>query len=424
MKLIICLFEGISYPLINEYLENGLLPNFKTLCSNGYCGKLECAPIPYEASGITTSFSGVDVNHHGIISYWNPKSKNYIPTQWKSSDISDLMFWNKEPFNNLRYSLINLFGTQPTYKINGSMLSYSMDKNLRYSYPKELLLSLNKRGLPYVQDTCAFFTKKTVKSDFCRDVLSIDMLRKNVFFDLPNDDIDISVINFTAIDRLSHFCFDEIDNVKLENSLLYKAYEQCDKILGEIINLSIRLKSEIIVFSEIGFGHLKKFVSINDFLMQNDLLRKDTETQKTIFNKTIAFESVQGSHGININSKKHFVDGIIEDNEYENVLSQVIDKLICMPNPYNQNPMFKKVIRGTEFSHSDLVPDIIVEPYNWEYLPYGDPYWADHVSRHCQTGWHRRESFWGYLGTADKPDDILSLTDIYNLIIRLIASIK
>lgn len=424
MKLIVCVFEGISYPLLNEYLDNGLLPNFKNLCSNGQCGKLECAPIPYEASGITTVFSGIGVETHGIISYWNPKSENYIPIQWDSSNVSNLMFWNKEPFRDLRYSLINLFGTQPTYKINGSMLSYSMDKNLRYSYPRELLMLLNRKGLPYLQDTCAFFTKDTVKSDFCRDVLKIDMLRKNVFLALTNNDTDISIVNFTAIDRLSHFCFDEIDNVQLENSMLYKAYEQCDKILGEIISLSAHLKSEVIVFSEIGFGHLKKFVSINDYLMQKGLLKQEPESKKTIFSGTMAFESVQGSHGININSKKQFCDGIVSENEYENVLSQVINELINMPNPYNGNPMFENVIRGVEFSHSNLVPDIILEPYDWEYLPYGDPYWADHVSRHCQTGWHRCESFWGYWGAAEKTKGNMTLIDIYDFIIGLIKNSK
>lgn len=420
MKLIVCLFEGISYPLINDYLDNGLLPNFQKLRTGGTCGKLNCTPIPYEASGIVTSFSGVNVNKHGIISYWNPRPENYIPTQWNSFDISNLMFWNKEPYSHLNYALINLFGTQPTYKINGSILSYSMDKNLRYSYPKDLLSSLNKKGFPYVQDTCVFFTKDTIKTDFCHSVLNIDMLRKNVVLNLIGNDTDVTIVNFTAIDRISHFYFNEINNVQLESSMLYMAYKQCDNFLGEMMDLADKMNSKLIVFSEIGFGHLKKFVSINDYLMQKNFLKKDIENQNIIFDKTIAFESVQGSHGININSKKHFRDGIVDESEHEIVLSQIINELVHMHNPYNGNLMFKKVMTGSEFSQSNLIPDIILEPFDWEYLPYGDPYWANHVSRNFQTGWHRSESFWGYLGSIEKPNNILSLIDIYDLIIKSI----
>lgn len=285
MKLIICIFEGISYPLINDYIGHDLLPNFKMLCNNGSYGELVCDSIPYEASCLTTAFSGNGVKQHGIISYWNPRCNDYIPRLWDSENIKNYMFWNQDHYKDYRYTLINLFGTQPTYNINGTMLSYSMEKNLRFSYPNNLLYTLNKRRLPYVQDISAFYTKDSVKSEFCKNILEIDFLRKNVFLELLKDDIDIAIVNFTQIDRFSHFYFNETSESRLADSTLYQAYKQSDNFLGEIFSIVDKYNSELLVFSEIGFGYLKKFVDINNYLLNKNLLKKDSITQKILYDK-------------------------------------------------------------------------------------------------------------------------------------------
>ena len=416
MKLIICLLEGISDALLSEYVEHNLLPNFRKLFSEGNFGKLICTPIPYEASGIVTAFSGIDVHTHGIISYWKPINNFYKPEQWTSEDVRDYMFWNRKPFNSLRYCVMNIFGTQPVYNIDGYLISYSMDKNLRFTYPHNLLMDLNKRKLRYVQDTTVFYTKKSNRTSFYKDILKVDRLRKNVFFELLKEDIDVGIINFTQIDRISHFYFSQSNNVSREDSILFQAYKQSDEFLGELFELVEKNEAELLIFSEVGFGPLKKFVSINDYLNEKDLVRKIDE--QVLYDNSLAFEAVQGTHGININRKGKYKYGLVSDKEYETVLTQVIEVIRQMPNPYTGRPMFKDIFPGREYSSGDNVPDILIEPYDWEYLPYGDPFWSNHVSRHSQTGWHRNTSFWGYYGKNIYNNGKKSLLDMFEIIMQ------
>lgn len=417
MKILICIFEGVSNEALDFYISQKELPNFEYMFSSFPHGKLECNKVPYEAAGITTAFSGIDSIENGIVSYWKAKNYNYIPEEWKSENIKEYMFWNKEKYSNNNITLVNLFGTQPPYAVNGNMLSYSMEKNLRFSYPKELLLNLNKHKIPYVQDTCAFFTPSTDKDSFCDEVIRIDQLRKNAFINLINGYTDIGIVNFTCIDRVSHFCYDEIDEPLKEKSRLLRAYKNCDEILKDMIALADNYNSKLLVFSEIGFGKLKKFIRVNEYLERCGLLSFDKQNNIVDYKKSIAFESVQGTHGVNINLEGEFKNGIVNKSEYAQILKQIVDALKDMENPVTGLPMFKRILATCKYvNYSKKLPDIIMEPYSWEYLPYGDPYWANHVSRDCQTGWHRPESFWAFQD-GNLQNGRKELRDIYTMIV-------
>ena len=47
-KLLIPIFEGINYRLLQEWMNVDYLPNFKRLSKEGYLDKLQCTRIPYE----------------------------------------------------------------------------------------------------------------------------------------------------------------------------------------------------------------------------------------------------------------------------------------------------------------------------------------------------------------------------------------
>lgn len=411
MKLIIAIFEGADFDILSSLMKSNLLPNFQKLNNFNKCS---CSFIPYEASGLMSIFSGLAESDHGISSYWRAQNAEYIPKLWNSNDVKSNMIWNKSEYKNIRTSIINLWGTYPAYPINGFLLSYSMEKSLRYSFPSELSKELFKDGYHYVQDTCAIHNKSTNKEVFCRDVLKIDMLRKNCieYFEKKTD---IIIVNFTAIDRISHFYFDEYWKERT-NSILFRAYLQCDNILGELMTMAERNDASLISFSEIGFGRLKNFFSINHELSRHGLLRYELDGSID-WNKTLAFESVQGTHGININRKHKNINGIVDDIEYPIVLWRTIEVLSQFKNPNTGFPYFKSVMPGKEFyNQQQNIPDIIVDPYDEEYLPYGDPYWANYLGRDLQTGWHRRNGFYGYLSKYSFQNRNIMTHELYDLL--------
>lgn len=425
-KLFMISFEGMNYDILLDWIDKSYLKNFKRILRDGCLGEMNCGRIPYEASGLTSVFSGMEESEHGICSYWKTHNENYVPEIWSSNGIKDYMFWQKNDYKENSFNIINVFGTHPAYKINGNMISYCMESSLRYTYPSDLKIKLLKSGLSYVQDTGAFF-KNQSKEKFLGKILEIENMRHNVGKELFKNDADISIINFTCIDRLSHFYMNELREniVPLQETAVFQAYKKCDEILGDIINCIEKNNADLILFSSVGFGHLKHFVEINQYLVEKGLFNWSSDRVPD-WNHTVAFEAPQGCHGININKKSFYTKGIISDCDYTNVLYEVMSLLRAMRNPYNENPMFANVVLGKDFYKKDTnAPDIVLEPYDWEYLPYGDNYWADKVMRHSQTGWHRNSTVWGGLGpNISVKNKVTRITDILPLVNHIMNKSK
>lgn len=410
MKLIIAIFEGADFDILNQFMRQNLMPNFKKL---GHLYRSLCSCIPYEAAGLMSAFSGIQEKSHGISSYWKAQNYSYIPELWNSEQIKDKMIWNHPYMANQKKVIINLWGTHPVYPINGFIVSYSMEKSLRYTYPPDLNKNLIRKNMNCVQDTCILFNKDIPTSKFGENVRRIDMLRHNAFMEL-SDDSNLSIINYTSIDRISHFYFNEYLS-QGSNSQLFLAYKQCDEILGQLLLTAERNKSDLIVFSEIGFGNLKKFVNINDELLKAGLLEYSNGSIK--WENTIAFESVQGSHGININRKNAFKNGIIADHQYNAILDEIICFLKTLNNKENRLPLFKRVVKNVEYyDNISNVPDIILEPFDQEYLPYGDPYWSNFLIRNCQTGWHRSNGIYAAYSKRNIPIRDIFINEIYEVV--------
>ena len=399
-KLFVISFEGLNMDLLENWCESGRLPHFKYVQSKGHLGEIACSNVPYEASGLLSAFSGMDDFEHGVMSYWKAHNPDYVPQVWKSGEIEDHMIWRKALSRDNRVGVVNIFGTHPPRELNSALVSYAMERTLRYTYPANLLRSLSEKGLPYVQDMGAFY-KGQGKNEFLSEVLRTEGMRHLLSMKLYEKALDVYFVNYTCIDRVSHFYMKELkdDSVRLEDKIIFQMYRYCDSVLGDVLKFAGRHHSDLLIFSSVGFGHLEHFVEINPMLRNENLLSYDKDGRRLDWKRTIAFESVQGSHGININRAGRYVHGIVKDSEFISTRRHVMETLGRMINPYNGNPLFSSVFPGEDrYRNGDMVPDIIIEPYDWGYLPYGDNYWADIVSRHAQTGWHRAKSVWGGLG--------------------------
>ncbi len=423
-KLFVISFEGLNYKLLTEFMEMGNLPNFKRVSIEGGLEEINCSRIPYEASGLVSALSGKEDSEHGVFSYWRTRNRDYRPEVYQSEDVKHHMFWNQRFCKGYRVGIVNVFGTHPVYKVDGVLISYAMNRTLRYAFPPDLMRRLTKSGFGYVQDMGAFY-KNDGKESLLKQVIKVEKMRHAICQELYKDDLDVYVINYTCIDRVCHFFMDELkdDAMPLEEKAVYRMYQLSDEILGDILQYVDAHGSELILFSSVGFGELEKFVEINPYLEKEGFLKRVSE-RGIDFDHTLAFEAPQGVHGININTEDFYARGIVKADNYNRVLSEVADALRQMINPYNTKPMFAQVVKGKEFYQGNKeAPDLILEPYDWNYLPYGDNYWADIVGRHNQTGWHRNKSVWGRMGyhmNQEAFQQVSCLKDIYREIERTI----
>jgi len=429
-RAIVVVTEGISRPLLLEWSKRGLLKGFAHLLNEGASGRVCSDFVPYEPPGLATAFTGRPAGEHGWFSYWRSHERDYRPRPITSADQRHPFIWQRAELHSKRFAVINIFGTHPPKPINAWLITYPTQQSLRTCHPADLLWSLSRRGLHYTHDVSVWFSGQS-RHTLLPNILEADRRRMEIALMLWREGADVMILNLTCIDRLSHIYWQEIEpgsSIPITESAIFQAYSLCDSFLSRLIEESDE-QTSILAFSEIGFGPLRAYYSVNDHLESADFLSRGegAEGRKIKWNHTVAFEAVQGTHGVNINVAQRYNQGIVREEEYRAVRDKVIEALLARVNPYTGLDLFRQVLPREQVYVGEAVseaPDIILQPADERYLPLGDPYWATHVNRSLQSGWHRRESYWTGFGPAfgkGERTDVVSVQDIAPTIFRMMG---
>jgi predicted AlkP superfamily phosphohydrolase/phosphomutase len=402
-RAIVLIVEGLAPDLCRQWSDCGLLPGFSELFENGARGSISSGFVPYEPPGLVSAFTGTKPGEHGWFSYWNVHESDYRPRPITSEDVRVPFLWQRPEMADKRFALINLFGTHPPRHLNGWVITYPTLQTLRACYPSRLLLELAQRNLPYTHDVSVWFGGQK-KDDFVPLVLEADCRRGAIAAHLLDQGADVVIVNLTSVDRMSHCYWQEIEPdspVPLLDGAIFQAYQCCDRIISDFLHRRAS-DTSLLVFSEIGFGPLRTYVDINQILAHHKLFEWEDHEQAAVrWNRTFAFEAVQGTQGININLNPRYSQGIVTQADYESCRSQVIEVLAQTINPHTGLALFKQIARREEIYPGQgcwAAPDLILEPADPRYLPLGEPLWASHVKRRLQSGWHRRTSCWAAVG--------------------------
>lgn len=421
-RTIVLILEGVSDTLLNRWMDTAL-PALATLRRDGAFGPLVSLPTPYEPPALSSAFTGAPPNQHGCYSYWHVHGPTYdaIPAVVQADDLRAPLLWNQPAAAGLRVGIVNLFGTHPPRPLNGYLISYPLYPTLHACMPPRLLRELSQQGIRYGHDVSALYTGAP-RDEFVALVERVEQERIRACLGLLTRDCDLYVFNSTIIDRLSHFWWSEVEpesGVDVEASALWRAYRLADAFVAQLLE-RLAADDHLIVFSEIGFGPLRRFVSVNDILAQAGLLRiRDGQIDLA---HTYAMEAVQGSHGINLHLQRRHAGGLIAPADEAVWRAEVRAALLAATNAETGLPLFAAVHDGATCHPDgvdDAAPDLVLEPYDERYQPLGHPYWAHKVHRRLQTGWHRRTSFWAGVGprfAAGVPGALAHCTDIAHTI--------
>jgi predicted AlkP superfamily phosphohydrolase/phosphomutase len=403
-RTIVIITEGAAPELLDRWCTGGLLPGFTRLQAEGAWGPLEAEGTPYEPPGLMTVLTGQRVADHGFYSYWTCHDPQYAPQVMTSQDRRHDFLWQLETFSGVRFASIGLFGTHPPEPMDGSLITYPMYPTLHACYPRGLQRVLAKQGIRPVHDVSIFWTGQA-REELLPQLLEADVQRGRAALALL-DESDVVIVNLTSIDRCSHIYWQELER-SLDGestSAVFSAYRTCDNFIQDALARADD-HTNVLAFSEIGFGPLRNYCSINDEMEQAGFLTV-TGNGAVDWLRTRAFEAVQGTHGVNVNVSGRYKHGQVHGQDYERVRSELSAALLQTLNPRTGLPLFAAV-RSREDVYQGAAmrgaPDLILEPADWRYLPLGDPQWAAHVHRHWQSGWHRRRSYWAALGPKFKP---------------------
>jgi predicted AlkP superfamily phosphohydrolase/phosphomutase len=399
VKALVIIAEGMDPHILESEVSQGRLPWFAANMDRASYRHLDCGPVPYEPNNLATAFTGVNPGGHGCFSYWEIDGSQGLPRVLETQDVKAPRLWEWSELADLRFSVVNVQLTHPPKPLNGRMVTYPMSYSLNTSYPRSLLSDLHKRGIRYAHDVTLFYTGQPWET-FAKDAWRVAQAQLETAFELAKDS-DVMIVNLTLIDRVSHFLWHEMRvEEPTRRPIVLQAYDFVDDACRRLQSLN---PEQTLVFSEIGFGDLDAFYSIDDALLGAGLQVR-SENGAIDYRASIATETVQGSHGVAIRGDGLGQSGASAadvDAGWQCLSSLTFD---------DGSPVFAEVRHRDDVYAGpfvSLAPTLIVRPADPKRPPMGDVRWARHVRRTAQSGWHRDKGFVLVPGSPSIHDAVL-----------------
>ncbi|MHC3439900.1 alkaline phosphatase family protein [Natrialbaceae archaeon A-gly3] len=266
--------DGVPWQLIEQWTEEGALPNFSRLRAEGASGPLEStrpATTPLAWPSIAT---GVWPDKHGIYGF-QKLSPEYSQRMYTSRDCRQPPVWEQ-----LSGSVVaNVPMTYPPTDLEGTMVSGMMTPSTdeEYTHPTELASEIEGR-IPDYQISLDYPEYVDRLGEFEAAVEEVLANRRKLLNLLLERERDwrLFFFVFTAPDRFQHLLWDE--NAILEH------YRLLDDLLGEVMAHAEEREADLYVVSDHGFGPIETLVYVNKILEQEGYLRqREDEGTRNVF---------------------------------------------------------------------------------------------------------------------------------------------
>jgi len=392
-KTLIIGWDGAPYDKISAWVREGHLKNLKKLISSGTFGPLKTTELTISSCAWTTMVTGKNPGKHGIYDFFGTKFlgdsyfREPINSKWRRSKT----FWHYMNKYGYRVGVVNIPVTYPAEKINGFIVSGMLAPSVNspgFTYPPNLL-----KNYPRIREYRIDIegAKHLDREKFIYEINKTIEERYNLFkYLLKNEDVDLFFGVFTSGDRFSHYMWHFFDPYhpyrknesnndikKYENSLL-ELYKKLDEYLGDLID--IFGADNTMVVSDHGFASVYKYFEFNKWLKQKGYLafkpkekwepfKHEKLNPKRIYiygkvdwNKTVAY--MIGKRGtVYINLKGREPKGIVEKNEYEDIVEELIREIKNIRDPETGEIIVEDALPRDEIffgPYLNEAPDIII----------------------------------------------------------------
>lgn len=289
--LIFCL-DGLTFDLLDEWMENRNLPYFSKLVKDGVRADLRSILPPVTGPAWTSFQTGTNPGKHGIFDWGVSEEAGYGKGIVDSTHIQTDTLWEILSRAGRQVGVIGLPVTYPPRKVNGFILTGLLTPNNAedYVYPKSLEKDVREAVGEYItaptHAEMALNTKAWIRelkgSIENREKVSIRLLQEQSW--------DVSLVYFMETDTVMHHLYHTLNEEEVgtlsslrpvDNPVL-TVHQRVERAVQHIIEEVAEPHTDIVLVSDHGFGPLDWIFNANSWLWRKGYLSlKDTWVTQT-----------------------------------------------------------------------------------------------------------------------------------------------
>lgn len=427
-KVFILGLDAASYPLVDEWMRDGCLPNLAKVRREGAFGLLRSLPVANSAAAWTSIITGVNPGKHGITDFYVPKTDSYDIRFLCGGDRRAPTYWQLLP--QLRHIVVNVPMTYPADALNGLMISGldapGMDSK-GFCFPPDLMQEINEEVGHYILHPGIFGHFLAGEVDRGVQSLTEAMERRlaTVLHLMRKHEWDCFQVVFSTLDLAQHCFWKYFDpthpnhdpsEARRYGDVIPNLYRRMDAVVGTIME-ELPNDCLLMVISDHGAGpkhsathqvmdwleskgwlsyrgakaggvrrgFLRKAYSVIEQRVSRrgkDRLLKLLPGIRNRVRSRMAYASIDWARtrvyadnvapSLRINLKGREPQGIVEPGEeYERLLTEVSQSLLDLRNPsLTMEPLVSEVHRSDDLYHGEstaLAPDLLFR-------------WNDHIT--------------------------------------------
>jgi predicted AlkP superfamily phosphohydrolase/phosphomutase len=360
-RVVIVGLDGVPFGLIENFTDNGLMPETKKLIENGLFVPMESSIPEISSVAWSSMITGKNPGEHGIFGYTDIPLGTYRLSFPNFNNLKAEPFW--QIYGREKSIIINVPATFPVKPLNGIHISGFVSLDLKRSvYPESLIQKLNE--LNYRIDVDASKAHQSIDM-FLNDLDKTLKARIAAYrFLWREEDWQTFMLVFTGTDRLSHFLWDAFEDENHPYCLAFiEHFRQIDGVIGEIAE-DLSDEDVLVLLSDHGFEPLEKEVNINFLLKENGFLRLKPGSERNyadIESGTRAFALEPAR--IYVHSKDKYPRGSVKKSEYQKVIEELISIFKDLEDGGKR--IIKEIFQKEEIyrgSYLDQAPDIVLIP--------------------------------------------------------------
>jgi len=344
-RLLVVGVDGASWPLVDELIAEGVVPNLAALSERGLRGRLESSFVPESAMAWTTLRTGVTAGEHGVLHFMSP-------------DHTRRSYWSWLDDAGLRGVVIGVPKSSPEEPWSGVLVGgWNMSTEQRYTRPAVLAEHLAKAGyrpgIANVADTTRYAERMRDRTDLALALLD----------DL---DWDHAFVVYEYTDTAGH-------RFGLHTDGWREAYALLDHELGRLL-AGLPADVTLLVVSDHGWKRFRRAFSPRAWLRANGFAHWLTH--------------IYGGHRVALRPAEP-LDAAAETR----AIGELRAALAELRDPATGEPVVARVLRFSEalpgpFGEQSMLRAFVeLEPgYHAAAKAQGDEVWPDIVPEHHDVG--------------------------------------